>query len=92
MARQDASLVTSTSSATASRPEAVQLRHRRRVLRRVAPGDDDRGARLGQAARHAEPDPAVAAGDDGHTAAEVEQSPGHVRLPLLLRREPLSAV
>ena len=43
---------------------------------RVAAGDDDRRAGRGEAARHAEPDAAVAAGHERHPAGEVEQGSG----------------
>ena len=46
----------------------------------VASDDRDRGAGFRQSAGHAEPDAAIAAGDDGHLAAEIEQ----LSLPLLL--------
>ena len=39
----------------------------------VACSDDDAGASLRQALRHAEADAAIAAGDDGNAAFEVEE-------------------
>ena len=41
-------------------------------LRFIAPDDGDRGACFRKPARHAEADAAIAAGDDGHLAGEVE--------------------
>ena len=41
-------------------------------LCRVASDDGDIGARVGKPARHAEPDAAVAAGDDRDPATEIE--------------------
>ena len=41
-------------------------------LRLIASDDRDIGAGFGQPARHAEPDAAIAAGDDGHLAGEIE--------------------
>ena len=43
----------------------------------VAPDDRDRGAGFRQSAGHAEPDAAIAAGDDGDLAAEIELSCFH---------------
>ena len=52
-------------------------------------GDDDRGARLRQPARHAEADAAIAAGDDGDAPGKIERSHDNsppARLPRALRR------
>ena len=38
----------------------------------IAPDDSDGGARVRKPTRHAEADSAIAAGDDGHLAAQVE--------------------
>lgn len=43
-----------------------------RALGRVAAGHHDRGARLGEAAGEAEPDAAIAAGDERHAPLQVE--------------------
>jgi hypothetical protein len=48
------------------------FRGRRVRLRLIAPDDHDIGAGLGQPARHAEPNTAIAAGDDSHLAGEIE--------------------
>ena len=50
-----------------------QLGDRGVRLRLVAADDRDRGAGFGQSAGHAEPDAAIAAGDDGDLAAEIEE-------------------
>ncbi len=52
----------------------AQIGDRRIRLRLVASDDGDASACLRQAARHAEPDTAIAAGDDRDLAAEIEQS------------------
>ena len=46
-------------------------------FRLIAPDDRDSGAGFRQSARHAEPDAAIAAGDDRHLAAEIEESRFH---------------
>src|SRR5262249_29001242 len=50
-----------------------KLGSRRLRLLLVAADDRDIGARAGKAARHAETDAAIAAGDDRHLALEIEQ-------------------
>src|SRR5690606_5707399 len=52
--------------------ERGELGHRGLVLARVAAGDDDAGAGTREPARHAQADPAVAAGDDRHAAGQIE--------------------
>ena len=47
---------------------AAEFGQRRLGLLGVARRDHDAGARRGEPARHAEPDPAIAAGDDGDTS------------------------
>ena len=50
----------------------LKLRDRGIRLRRVAPDDGDGSTCLRQPARHAQPNAAIAAGDDGDAAGEVE--------------------
>ena len=79
----------------AARPE---LGGRGVRLRFVAPDHRDVGAGFRQPARHAEPDAAIAAGDDGHLAGEIEEFCCHGRflvmpglMPgVLVRLRPLS--
>ena len=51
----------------------VQRLERGGSLVLIAAGDDDPGTQGGDAARHPEADPAVAASDDGDFSLEVEQ-------------------
>ena len=57
-----------------------ELCDRRLRLLLVAADDRDIGAGIGKAARHAEPDAAIAAGDDGDLAFQVEQFRCHLLL------------
>ena len=54
-------------------PERRQLRHRRFRFLAVAGRDDDSGARFRQALGHAEPDAAIAAGDDRDAPGKIER-------------------
>jgi DNA-binding MarR family transcriptional regulator len=68
-----------------------------RVLRFVAPADHHRGPCLRKAARHAKPDAAIAAGDDGGASgqvlasAEIAVIDGHACSPDALRSHPSSS-
>ena len=62
----------------------LQLRDRGIRLRRVAPDDGDRSTGLRQPARHAQADAAIAAGDDGNAAGEIEGGGCHGRCPFLV--------
>ena len=72
----------------ARRSRGLQPRHRRLGFLAVAGRDDDGGARFRQALGHAEPDAAIAAGDDCDAPGKIERlhdnSPP-VRLPRALR-------
>ena len=77
-----------TSAVTADRLGAalLELGDRGGRLGLVASDDRDRGAGFRQAPGHAEPDAAIAAGDDGDLAAEIEEFCFHGCRPLLLLR------
>ena len=77
MAATAALSVTSAVTAIALTPRLRELGDRRLRLGLVAADHGDGGAGLRQAARHAEPDAAIAAGDDGDLAAEIEWSCCH---------------
>ena len=72
MAATAALSVTSAATEIALAPPRVELGDRGVRLGFIAPDDRDRSAGFGQSARHAEADAAIAAGDDGHLAAEIE--------------------
>ena len=71
--RQEASLATSTSSTAVLTPSLASSAAAASDFLHVAPGDGDGRPGLGHAARHAETDAAVAAGDDRHAALEIEE-------------------
>ena len=64
--------------------ERLELANRRTRLLRVARRDDDACPGLGETAGHAQSDPAIAAGDDGDPAAQVEQA-AHLILSMWVR-------
>ena len=74
--RQEASSVTSTSSTAVLTPSLASSAAAASDLACVAAGDGDGGAGLRHAARHAQADAAVAAGDEGDAAREIERDMG----------------
>ena len=58
---------------------SLQLGLRSCILLRIGSPNGDVGTRLGQCLRHAETDAAIAAGDQRHSAGEIERSIRHVR-------------
>src|SRR5207249_4467838 len=61
---------------SSTRPRRGQRAHRSGRFVRVARGDDDCRAGRGEALGHAEPDPAIAAGDDRDATFKIEHG-GH---------------
>ena len=82
--RHCASSTTSTVTHGRLDAELGQFRRRRFALGRVAAGDGDGRARTGKAARHAKPDAAIAAGDEGDAAREIEEVHRVLRYPTVL--------
>ena len=74
MAATAALSVTSATTEIGLGARCSRLGDRRVRLHVIAPDDGDRGAGFRQPARHAKADAAIAAGDDGHLAVEVEES------------------
>src|SRR5262249_54091880 len=63
---------------------APELRHGRCGFSGVARRHSDTGSGSGEPSRHAEPDPAIASGDDGDTSRQIEH--GHQTSPTRARR------
>ena len=72
MAATAALSVTSAMTAMALAPRPLEFGDRGLRLGLVAADDRDGGAGFRQAPRHAEANAAIAAGDDGHLAGEIE--------------------
>ena len=73
MAATAALSVTSAVTAIALTPQRPEVGGRGGRLCLVAPDHRDIGAGFRQPPRHAEPDAAIAAGDDSHLAGEIEE-------------------
>jgi hypothetical protein len=64
----------------------TQFGRRLCAFRLVAPGDHHRGPRLRKTVRHAKPDAAIAAGDDGGASRQVEAVHDRLLQPAVSRR------